>query len=292
MKKQKLTFESNFSQVYQERWSKLKSALMEQENQIVRATFDAPQLKSTNTIFSYPVYDESLKGVHFHKNPAGKKQYYIMDPASVIAASCLEIKPNDHVLDMCAAPGGKSLILLEKLKEGTLWCNEISAARRMKLKSVIQEYVPQSYRERVFIKGKDGIKYGIMFPETFNKILVDAPCSGEQHLLHSPSELDKWSLKRTKRLSQTQYGLLCSALLALKEGGQILYSTCSISPLENDEVIKRLLTRKGGQIRLDLPDLALEGIERTEYGYIMLPDNSQAGPIYFSRLKKITSNES
>ncbi len=130
-----------------------------------------------------------------------------------------------------------------------------------------------------------------MHPNTFDKILLDAPCSGEQHLLHSTKELDKWSIKRTKRLSQAQYGLLCSAILALKENGQVLYSTCSLSPMENDQVIERFLEKKGNTAVLDLPNIELEAIERTKYGYIMLPDISRAGPIYFSRLKKFTATE-
>ena len=286
MKAKKETFESYFEGIYKNRWKARKEALLQAEHQIIRATFDAPKAKSNDHIFNFPLYTKETKGIHFEKNETGLKQYYIMDPASVIAASSLEIAPDDHVLDMCAAPGGKSLVLLERLKTGVLWCNEISTARRIKLKSVIQEYVPKQMREQVFIKGKDGIKYGMMFPDHFDKILVDAPCSGEQHLLHSPKELEKWSLKRTKRLSAAQYALLCSALLALKPEGQILYSTCSISPLENDEVIKRLLERKGDTVELDLPEININGIERTKFGYIMLPDVCQAGPIYFSRLKK------
>lgn len=291
MKKQALikhNFDSYFQEIYTERWPRLRSALLETKVQIMRDTEivenTIPELAS---IFARELYTKDKFELAQSLTKLKCKKYYIMDPASILCANTLEIEEDDFVLDMCAAPGGKSLILLEKLTTGTLWCNEISANRRGKLKSIIQDHVPPGKREKVFIKGKDGNRYGLAHPETFDKILVDAPCSGEQHLLQSPKELQKWSLKRTKRLSTGQYSLLCSALLACKSGGQIVYSTCSISPYENDNVIERLLTKKSKNVVLNLPELTDPRIERTKYGYILLPDISDAGPIFFSRLQKV-----
>ncbi len=283
----KHNFDSYFQEGYGDRWPSLRSALLLPKDQIMRDTeiqdMVIPELES---IFSREIYSKSKFELAQTKTKDQCKKYYIMDPASIICANCLEINPDDFVLDMCAAPGGKSLILLEKLETGTLWCNEISANRRGKLKSIIQDHVPKHKRDQVFIKGKDGNRYGIAHPDTFDKVLVDAPCSGEQHLLQSPKELEKWSLKRTKRLSTGQYSLLCSALLACKSGGQIVYSTCSISPFENDNVIEKLLNKKSERVELDLPEFSDLKIEQTKYGYILLPDQSNAGPIFFSRLKK------
>ena len=128
------------------------------------------------------------------------------------------------------------------------------------------------------------------YPDTFDKILVDAPCSGERHLIQKTKELEKWSLNRTKRLAKTQYGLLCSALLSLKPGGYILYSTCSISPMENDDVIERLLTKKSTDVELASIDETHDFVEKTNFGYIVLPDKTQAGPLYFTLLKKLSSD--
>ena len=286
MKKKNITFDEFFEEHYQQRWPKLRAALLKDSQQVIRSTFNNTNIRNNDCIFNYPIYKDEDKGIFTQLDSNQLKKYYIMDPASIICAKSLEISESDFVLDMCAAPGGKTLILLESIKSGQLWCNEISQARRSKLKNVIQEYTPKEMREIVHIKGKDGIRYGLMHPNTFDKILLDAPCSGESHLLHSPKELEKWNIKRTKRLAKTQYALLCSAILACKSKGQILYSTCSISPFENDEVIKRALEKKGDSVELNLPILDLPGIEKTKYGYIFLPDNSQAGPIYFSRLSK------
>lgn len=279
-KKQKLSFDEYFQEIYQSRWDSLKSSLSEHNSQVIRPCFSNYELEKLKA------YDSSNKEGLDELNEQGLRKNYIMDLASIVAAKNLPIEPDDFVLDMCSAPGGKSLILLEQLSSGELWCNEISANRRDKLKSVIQNYVPKEFREKVFIKGKDGTRYGINFADTFDKILVDAPCSGEKHILNSTTELARWSPKRTKRLAKTQYSLLCSAILACKPQGQIVYSTCSISPVENDEVIKRALDKKADFIQLDLPEIDIANIERTDFGYIFLPDKSEYGPLYFSRLKK------
>lgn len=209
-----------------------------------------------------------------------------MDAASIYAAAILDCENAENTLDMCSAPGGKSLVLLEKIKNGKLTVNEISLNRRSKLKNVLREYAPENKLEQITVKGLDGLQYGIKFPNTFDAILVDAPCSGEKHLIQTPSELKKWSPKRTKRLAGQQYGLICSALLALKPGGQMVYSTCSISPLENDENIAKLLKKKGDHVELDLPTYIPSFMQSTQFGLIALPDHKNFGPLYVSRLRK------
>lgn len=289
MKHKKLSFEEYFTEIYGDRWPNLKSSLLNVKTQVIRETFS----ENIQSFSEYKKYDKSDPEVIKQQNTDNKRTNYIMDLASIICANSLDISPDDFVLDMCAAPGGKSLILLEKLQDdGMLWLNELSPARRVKLKSVIKEYVPDELIPKLHIKGKDGARYGLMHPNTFNKVLLDAPCSGEKHMLQSPKELKTWNIKRTKRLAAIQYGLLCSALLSTKESGQILYSTCSISPLENDGVIEKILSKKSADIELDLPQLNYPGVEKTKYGFMMLPDKSGIGPIYFSRLKKKTSTSS
>lgn len=278
-------FDEYFSSQYGQRWEDLKKGLLKQESQVVRETF-SPKNLTTKEVFELCKYStEDFQALN-QRNTQGLKDSYVMDPASIIAAMALETQPDNFVLDMCAAPGGKTLILLERLVTGELWANEISAARRIKLKAVIQSHTPKDRRPLVHIKGKDGNRYGLNFKDTFDRILVDAPCSGEKHLLHSPKEFEKWSPKRSKRLAIGQYSLLCSALLSLKSSGLILYSTCSISKLENDDVIEKLLLKKSEMVELDLPDFNHPFIEKTKFGYQILPDKSGFGPIFFSRLRK------
>ena len=99
----------------------------------------------------------------------------------------------------------------------------------------------------------------------------------------------KWTPKRGAKLAIRQYALLAAAWQALKPGGYVLYSTCSINPKENDGVIAKLINRKKEEVeKLESP-LEVENLERTEYGYILLPDRAKAGPIYFSLLQKLVS---
>lgn len=282
-------FNTFFSQIYQDRWDLLSQHMKIREKQVLRQSFsDQEVTNEISWLKSCTWYEEDMFDLAHSENVEGLRNFYIMNPASIIAARSLNISPSDKVLDMCAAPGGKTLILMESLTEaGELWANEISSNRRIRLTKVIKEYVPSNLRSNIFVKGKDGLKYGINHPEEFDKILIDAPCSGERHILETKGEIEKWSIKRTKRLAGIQYGLLCSGLLALKSAGELVYSTCSISPLENDGVIEKLLEKKGDQFELDLPEPPTEWAEKTKYGYLHLPDKCGFGPIYFTRLKKL-----
>lgn len=181
------------------------------------------------------------------------------------------------------------MILIEALKgKGVIHLNEPSRKRRERLKKVIRDYIPEDFRNVVSVKGQDGAHFGLKAPNTYDRILVDAPCSGERHLLHSPSELEKWTPKRSKRLAGRQYGLLCSALLALKTGGTMIYSTCSISPFENDGVLEKLVDKKKDQFEFEEIDHPfLKYAEKSLFGYHFLPDNSGYGPLFITKIKKI-----
>ena len=201
-------FEQYFEEIYQERWIALKQALLSRESQVIRPIRQDFQSLSLESAFKLPAYSQEHFQATNQLNSEGLKSSYVMDAASIVAALALEVAPDDFVLDMCAAPGGKSLILLEALEDGILWANEISRNRREKLKEVIRAHATNESRDKVFIKGKDGNRYGLNHPDTFDKILIDAPCSGEKHLLLSPLELERWGPKRTKRLAINQYSLL------------------------------------------------------------------------------------
>lgn len=214
--------------------------------------------------------------------------FYKMDAASIVPPLALEVKSGDLVLDMCAAPGGKTLILAEKQTlraGGKLIANEFSAKRKHRLMSVIKRYIPSELRSMVHIHGQDGNLYGLKTPNSFDKILLDAPCSGDRDLIQSPQELELWKEKRTKSFGIRQYSLLASALSALKPGGRLVYSTCSLSPYENDEVIKKLIKRRGVEFNIEKSNFENWG-DNTEYGKIITPVQNGFGPIYFCIISK------
>lgn len=214
-------------------------------------------------------------------------QFYVMDLASIYVAKALDVQSGDNVLDMCAAPGGKSLILAEMIGEdGELTANELSETRRERLKKVIQQYIPRDIRDRVWVTGRDGGKFALSHAEKFDRVLIDAPCSGERHLFADDAALKEWKKTRSEKLAQRQYALLTAGLIALKPGGRMVYSTCSISPLENDQVIARLRKKKGEQFSVLESELPCEGAERTELGIQILPDQTGFGPMYYCVLSK------
>ena len=210
---------------------------------------------------------------------------YFLDRASMYPAQALDVQPGDCVLDLCAAPGGKTLILaLAKGEAGTLVANDKSADRRARLKAVVTEHLPAAIANTVRITGFDAATWGLYQQAMYDRVLLDAPCSSERHVLSSPYYLAQWTPARTKQLAIRQFAMLAAALDAAKAGGRVVYSTCSISPLENDGVIEKLFKK-----RKDLFDIieAAPGIgEKTKYGIQILPDTTGAGPIYYCCLEK------
>lgn len=249
------------------------------------------------------------------------KSPYHLDPASILPAVALDVQPGLRVLDLCAAPGGKTLVLAESLflsadvdlvKEGYLVANEISDGRRTRLKNTIRDFVDSEFANQIRVTGYDASKWGLNEKEAYDRILVDAPCSGDRFFLkklHNQQlhdtdgeEVEDFRPGRNKRLAIRQYAILASAWMALKPGGRLVYSTCAVSAVENDKVVAKLLKRQGQdrdgnpalRVVRDMSDrfrqVALEhglNAEPLEHGFIVLPDLSQgAGPIYFSVLEK------
>ncbi len=248
------SFDTHYSAIYQERWEGLKEALLQPTNPIAHAD--------------------------------GLLQPYFLDEGSLIVASLLPVKPGQTLLDMCAAPGGKSLTLAKALAgEGLLVLNDRSSERRSRLKRVVETHLPPSLREIVKITSHDGRKWGLYEQEFYDGILIDAPCSSERHLLQNPKLLKKWSPSRGKRLAIDQFAFLAAALEAVKIGGYLLYSTCSINPIENEEVLAKLFKRRPSRFS-EIP-LEVDVGERRPYGYAILPDRAQGmGPLYFALLRR------
>lgn len=219
---------------------------------------------------------------------AGLTQPYMMDRASVLAASSLRLPAEGMILDACAAPGGKSLVLASRLSpDARLIANELSGERRRRLVNVLDEHLEEEVRRRVAVSGFDAGEAGGRRGEweRFDAVLLDAPCSSERHVIQSAKALAEWTPARPRSLSRRQWALLSAAFLLLKAGGSLVYATCTITAEENDGPVSRLLEKYSGQIELDEPDFP-EG-EKTEYGKLILPDVSDGmGPMYVARFRK------
>jgi len=217
---------------------------------------------------------------------AGAPAIFYLDEASVAAAASLVLPAEGQVLDACAAPGGKSLVLAARMgPELRLLCNELSQDRRRRLVAVLDGSLPPGIRSRVSVLGADAASLCLRRPEAFGAVLLDAPCSSERHVLADPAALAAWTPSRPRALARRQYALLSSAFLMLAPGGSLVYSTCSINPGENDGVAQRLMERHGDRLSLDRA--GIEGAEPTEFGCIVMPDSSEgAGPMYVFRARK------
>jgi 5-methylcytosine rRNA methyltransferase NSUN4 len=212
---------------------------------------------------------------------------YHIDEASLYAARCLEVVPGESVLDMCAAPGGKTLVFAMMLEgRGRLIANERSASRRDRLQKVLLNHLPSENHKIIKVTGHDATRWCQYEQSEYDKILLDVPCSSERHVIKSPAHLKRWSPARTKHLSFQAYAFLSSALRVVKPDGCILYSTCALSPLENDGVIDKLHRRRGGDF--ELLDIKIPFGKKTDFGLQVRPDTDDGrGPLYISRIHRL-----
>ncbi|KAK3074529.1 hypothetical protein LTR53_002949 [Teratosphaeriaceae sp. CCFEE 6253] len=263
-------------------------------------------------------------------HPAHLMTHWNLDAASVILAHLLQVKPGDTVLDLCCAPGGKAIALSQTLwpehfadspsplpaRASRLVCNEADPKRYKRLIENLQSYLPpQLFKAGSVVTTKiDATSPSPALGTGFDKVLVDAPCSSERHVIHASvkaesagtvaPEMANWRASSSKRLARTQLDLLMTALRAVKVGGHVTYATCSISPTENDGVIEKMLAlvekeRRKGQrwsvgLGFDDDEALVEALgqwaEPTKYGWIVLPDHPRGGrwgPLFFAMMKKI-----
>lgn len=163
--------------------------------------------------------------------------YYIQEPSAMAPVEFLKIQPNDVVLDLCAAPGGKSSQISNKLGNGFLISNEIVPKRS----KILAENVERLGLDNVIVTNHSPLEFENLFPEFFDKILVDAPCSGEGMFRKNPEAIIEWNENTPKMCAERQKEIVKSAYKMLKPNGIMVYSTCTFSIEENEEVIKFLL---------------------------------------------------
>jgi len=172
---------------------------------------------------------------------------YIQNLASMIAPLLLAPEPEETVLDLAAAPGGKTLMLAGMMRNtGWLSAVELSRERFFRLRDNLESQGVTNAHTYM----TDGRSVGKKCPEMFDRILLDAPCSSEARFkTHEPKSMSFWSIHKVKETSKLQRRLLLSAFDALKPGGKLLYCTCSFSPEENESPLQHLLERHGDRLK-------------------------------------------
>lgn len=195
--------------------------------------------------------------------------FYVLNASSLKPVIVLDPQPAETILDACAAPGGKAVTIAHCLQDtGRLDCTDSSSKRIQRLRATIQglgyNNVTTTVRKAETIFKK--------LPNHYDAILLDAPCSSEKHVWHSPKYLEEWSPSRIKRLKYQQIALLNGLWLALKPGGRIVYVTCALNTEENEGVI------------LDFQKRHPEGVITQQER--ITPDAEMFDPLFYARIEK------
>ena len=166
--------------------------------------------------------------------------YYLQEPSATAAVNALGVRENDRVLDLCAAPGGKSTQILSALNStGLLVSNEINRQRAETLLSNLERWGYDNY----LLTSMDSSQLCSQFRGYFDRILVDAPCSGASMFKKYPESVYDYNERNVLSCSIRQLEILDSAYEALKEGGTLVYSTCTYNQTENENVIYEFLRK-------------------------------------------------
>ena len=185
---------------------------------------------------------------------------YIQNLSSMIAPILLAPEPEETVLDLAAAPGGKTL-MLAGMMQNTGWLSAVELQRERFFR--LCDNLKHQGVTNAHTYMTDGRSVGKKCPLMFDRILLDAPCSSEARFkTHEPKSMSYWSVHKVKETSKLQRRLLLSAFDALKPGGKLLYSTCSFSPEENESPLQHLLERHGAHLKTIPLSLPFDNIQK------------------------------
>ena len=217
--------------------------------------------------------------------------FYIQEASSMLPVSALfDAAPTAlSVMDMAAAPGSKTTQMAARMdNQGVILANEFSSSRV----KVLHANISRCGVSNSALTHFDGRVFGAALPEQFDAILLDAPCSGEGVIRKDVDALRNWSLESTTAIAATQRELIDSAFHALKPGGTLVYSTCTLNTLENQQVIHDLLARYPDAVRIDPLDGLFPGAQQalTPEGFLhVFPHLFDSEGFFVARLHKTAS---
>ncbi|XP_013179745.1 PREDICTED: 5-methylcytosine rRNA methyltransferase NSUN4 [Papilio xuthus] len=276
---------------------------------------DFPLIVEPETEFTFP---EHLKVYTYEMNsdwsmfPEPKRcqtgvfNYYPMDCSSVLAVLALCLSPGDRLLDLCSAPGGKALVALQTLLPDIVVCNDVSISRSNRTERIFRDYLldfgDNKWRERVLLSRVDGRIF--TDDQGFDKVLVDVPCTTDRHSVNEDENniFRPDRVKERLRIPELQTQLLVNALKLVKVGGAVVYSTCSLSPVQNDGVLHTALRHafETHQIVAAVRDLSSSlrslsstlqlgsGPAKPRFGQLVVPSTAaNFGPAYIARLVRV-----
>lgn len=220
--------------------------------------------------------------------------FYIQEASSMMPVSALfmdVVQPFHAVLDMAAAPGSKTTQLAALMQNsGVLVANEFSASRV----KVLHANIERCGIRNAALSNFDGRVFGGWLPEQFDAVLIDAPCSGEGTIRKDPDAMKNWSKASVLSIAETQKDLIESAFQALKVGGVMVYSTCTLSREENQQVCWHLKNTFGDAVSFEPLDALFDNAEQaiTEEGFLhIFPQVYDCEGFFVARIRKLANVE-
>ncbi len=219
--------------------------------------------------------------------------FYIQEASSMLPVSALfaGCPAPQRVMDVAAAPGSKTTQIAARMQnQGAILANEYSASRV----KVLHANLSRCGVSNTAMTHFDGRVFGPALPEHFDAVLLDAPCSGEGVIRKDADALRNWSPESTEAIAATQHDLIESAFHALKPGGTLIYSTCTLNRSENQQVISWLLERYPGAVEIEPLQALFAGAERvsTPEGFLhVFPQIFDSEGFFVARLRKLQSVE-
>ncbi len=219
--------------------------------------------------------------------------YYVQEASSMLLYQLIDTSRPLNILDLCGAPGGKSTLIASAMHPGSLLvANEVIRSRA----TILEENLTKWGHPHCMITQSDPSAFSKL-PNFFDLIVVDAPCSGEGMFRKDPRSIECWSYDHVLHCASRQRRILANVLPCLKEGGRLIYSTCTYSSEENEQNIEWLLREFSDELELDCQvDLEQWGAEAVKLqghpvGWRCYPHQFEGEGFFISRLKKIQSSD-
>ena len=226
------------------------------------APFNIKPVPWTDNGYYYDLSDTPAKHPYYY---AGL--YYIQEPSAMIPAATIPINPGDRVLDVCAAPGGKSTELAARLNgRGVLVSNDISNSRAKALLKNLELFGTKN----AIVISEAPYKLSKVFEGYFNKILIDAPCSGEGMFRKSPQIIKNWEQYGTEYYHKLQVDIIDNVIPMLAPGGCLVYSTCTFDPSEDEGTLDYILKKFPDMHVIEIPG-KYEKFDNANPDFVMSP---------------------
>ena len=221
---------------------------------------------------------------------------YVQDAGAMCAVEALTLFPRARVLDVCASPGGKSTQAAAKIgKEGFLVANEYVASRA----KILVENFERLGLPSAMVLNLDTKELGEMFDGYFDAVICDAPCSGEGMFRKTDEAAAHWSEENIRMCAERQLGILLNIKNTVRVGGELLYSTCTYAPEENEEVVRSFLRACPEFVLSPVPEkieeetapaLSIEGVENITYARRFYPHRSEGEGQFIALFKRISGD--